>query len=113
MRRPAVAILLVLLVACGASARTRALQSQLAITNVARDTFVAVSEKRQLQIVETATSREDGIAKLTAFRKARDPVVKAFEAAYRAIAAAALIDTSVAEVAAAVTNAITLVKELR
>lgn len=114
IRRPALLLLVVLLAACGASARTKALQTQLLAVNVARDTLVAVSEKRQAQLVESAVSVDDGKAKLAAFRKAREPVVEAFEKAYRAIAAAALIDdaSSVTEIAAAVMNAVTLVKEL-
>jgi len=108
----AVALLLVLLVACGASARTRGLQTSLVAVNVARDTLVAVSDQRQAQIVETATSIDQGKAALTAWRDKRAPVVDALTKAYQAIAAAALINGSITAVTAAVASAVKAVREL-
>ncbi len=114
MRRPASLLLLVFLFACGASARTKSLQSTLVAVNVVRDTFLAVSAKREDQIVEAATSKEEGRAKLDAFRQATIPIVSAIGNAYRAIAAASLLSdsASVGEAAGAAAKAATLVKEL-
>lgn len=113
--RPVALVLLVLLVACGASARTKTLQATLVATNVARDTFLAASAKREDQIVEAATSKEAGRAELDAFRLSSVPVVEAFGIAYRAIAAAALLDdsSSLAEATKAAGAVVSLVKELR
>lgn len=96
---------------CGASSRTKALSTALTAVDVAADTVVEVSNKRQEQIVEQATSPEDGRARLDAFRAARAPVVDAIASAYKAIAAAALGDGELTAVMSAARDAIDRAKE--
>jgi hypothetical protein len=107
MKRPAIALLfIVLLAACGASAREKALTSSLTALDVAADTVVEVSNKRQEQIVETATSRDEAHAKVDAFRAERAPVIEDIARAYKAIATAALGDGAIAGVITTVHDAI-------
>jgi hypothetical protein len=91
------ALLLVLLVcfvaACGASAREKVLHGSYIAVTSAQSGFEAWDRVHQDDIVDKATSYEDGVAKLEAYWKAQVAVTNAFEAAYRAIAAAALADT--------------------
>lgn len=101
MRLRALPLLLVLLVACGASARERTIRTALVAVNEARDAFVIVDRDIQLGIVKVATSKEDGAAKLADYRKSRENLVAAFEVAYRAIAIAATIDDGTRSLAAA------------
>lgn len=90
MRKPATALLLLFLLACGASARERTVATALTTTNAARDSFVAFDAAYQQKIVATATSLEDGRAKLDAYRAKRDPLIQAFATVYRLVATAAL-----------------------
>jgi hypothetical protein len=93
MRRPAIAALvLVVLAACGGSFTDKAnktLATSLAATNAARDQFLAWDKAHQLELVDGATTKDEAEAKLAAYRMKRQPVLKAFTAAYVSIAAAA------------------------
>lgn len=75
---------------CGASARQRELRVSLAAVDASAAAFEEWDRHHQHDIVVAAQSREDGQAKLADYRASREKVVAAFEAAYRAIAAAAL-----------------------
>jgi hypothetical protein len=116
MRRVVVPILLILVIlaACGANARTTALRANLVALNAARDTLLVVSKEREAQIVEKATSKEEGRAQLDAWRVNVDKVAAAIEAGYRAIYAAAILNDvkSASEAGAAVVRALALAKEI-
>lgn len=101
--------------ACGASARVQALRTSLVATNVARDTLLTVSKERETQIVEKATSKEDGRTQLDAWRAKVDVVAKAIDAAYRGIHDAALLNDakSASEAASAAKKALSLLKDLK
>jgi hypothetical protein len=112
MIRPAVtALLLVIVLAACGTARTKALSTSLSALDVAADVVVEVSNKRQEQIVDQATSAEDGRAKLDAFRAARAPVIDVIARAYKAIAAAALGNGELTAVTSTVHDAIERAKE--
>lgn len=115
MRKIALSMTLLALVACGASMRTKTLRVSLVSLNAARDTTLAVSKAREAQIVEQATTKEEGRAQLEAWRARADKIVAAIEIGYRAIYAAVILnDTkSAAEAGAATAKALTLVKELK
>lgn len=111
---PLVLLLVLIVGACGASARQKALRTSLVALNAARDTLLAVSKEREAQIVERATSKEEGRAQLNAWRVIVDEVAAAIEAGYRTIYAAAILDDakSSGEAGAATARALALLKEL-
>lgn len=113
--RLVVLLCLVTAAACGASSRTKALRVNLVAVNAARDTMLAVSKAREAQIVEKATSKDEGRAQIDAWRMKVDVVAKAIDVAYRAIHDAALLNEakSASEALAAVTKALALIKELK
>lgn len=115
MRRAVPIVLLLALVACGASARTKALRVNLVALTAARDTVLAVSKEREAQIVEHATSKEEGRAQLDAWRARVDPVVDAIKTGFEAIYAASILNDakSASEAGAAVAKALTLAKEIK
>ena len=89
-----VVLVAALLLQCGGSARSRAnetLHTALGATNAARDLFVQWDRQHQLDLVERASSREEGEAQLASYRKDRQAVVSNFAVAYSAIAAAATL----------------------
>lgn len=94
MRRPATALLLlvVLLAGCGASARERTLQATLLTVNASRDGFITWDRAAQDAIVADAPDLDTGRAELVAYRDKRAKVVTLFESAYRAIAIAAVLN---------------------
>lgn len=106
-------LLLIALVlsACGHSARTKSLSTSLLAVDVAADTVAELSDKRQEQIVHDAATLDEGVAQLAAFRAKRAPVVDVIARAYKAIAAAALGETELTEVAKTVRDAVTAAKE--
>ncbi len=89
-RRVPIAVIALALVACGGNARTRTLRTALASADAAVIGFESWDRDHQLDIVDRAETREAAEASLAAYRAEREKVVLAFEAAYRAIAAAAL-----------------------
>jgi hypothetical protein len=94
IRRPALLLLVVVLAACGASSRTKALRAAHISVNVTRDTVLEVSRTRETQIVDACNppscTLEQGRAQLAAWRGKVDDVVGKLATAYRLLAAAAL-----------------------
>lgn len=81
-------LLLAALSACGG--HDKALRVALTSLNTARDGFVAYDARRQQDIVQEAPSYEEGVSALKKYRTAREPVLHSFQAAYAALALAAL-----------------------
>lgn len=77
------------LLACTQDQRQSTIRNTLVTVNAARDGFTTWDRSQQDQIVKDATSREEGVAKLTAYRAERADVVADFEIVYRALAVAA------------------------
>jgi hypothetical protein len=90
VRRPALSLLLVLLVACGASQREKTIRATFNATTVAADSLVAFSRTHEMAIVDAATSKEEGKAKLAEFRAKVDKAELTLTAVYRMTAAASL-----------------------
>jgi hypothetical protein len=89
---------------CGASARTKVLQTTLTVTNAARDAYVSWDAAHQREIVDAAKTLDESKAKLAEYRATQAKVVTLFEGVYRAIAVATLLKddpTSLANLAAA------------
>lgn len=63
----------------------------LAAVNAARDNFLEWNSAHELDIVDHATSMEEGTRNLAEYRERRQVVTAAFQAAYGAIAAAAAL----------------------
>lgn len=112
-------IVLLFLVACGASARTKTLQTGLFALNVTRDTVLEVSKKHEAQIIDACAppdcTLDKGRAELAAWRSKVDLVIAALDKGYRLLASAALLSDaqSVSEAKAAVTSALALAGGLR
>lgn len=93
MRRPlSLVVLLVVLVACGANVREQTLRTTYTGVTAAQAGFLAWDRVHQLELAQTATTYEHGVEQLHAYHAAREPVLEAFEATYRALAAAAIAD---------------------
>lgn len=95
MRRPAVALLLLVWViaACGPSARETTIRTTFAATNAAARAFEAWDREHQSAIATDTTKPQSiRIIDLAAYRARRAPVLTAFDAVYRLIAAAALVE---------------------
>jgi hypothetical protein len=93
-RASSLAVLLLLVTACGSKQQTlgraqAGLETALVATNAARDAMVAWDELAQLRIVTDAQTREEGEAKLADHRDKRRGVMAAFTTAYTTIALAA------------------------
>ncbi len=101
------ALALALLAACAAG-RQEILSRTMAGLGAAEKAFVAYDAKQQEAIVASATSREDGAAKLLAWRARRDRVAATFVTAYGALAVASLDLTDEALTAAGRTTAAVL-----
>jgi len=108
---------LLLLAACGASAREKALHTALVGLDAARSGFVAWDAQHQDAIVEAYRAKpyEEGRGALLAYRGRRDLVVQAFVVAYSAVAVAALDNTpaKLVEAARAVQAAYDLILKLK
>ena len=118
--RLAVLIVLVLgLAACGASARTKTLRVNLVALNAARDATLALSKEREKQIYDACNpptcTKEEGHARVDAWRGKVDVAIKAIDLGYRAVHDAALLDDakSAGDAAAAAARAIKLYEQLR
>lgn len=104
---------------CGASARTTALRASLVSLNVARDTARATSKEREKQIVDDCNpptcTKEDGHARLDAWRALVDVAYTAIDDGYDAILAALVLDDakSAKDAGAAVVRALSLVKDMK
>lgn len=88
-RNVIVLVFLALLASCATSKRA-AIDTGFTALNSLRDGFVAWDKEHQAQIVDKATSLEDGKAKLAAYREARVKVSNAFIAAYNSFSLAAI-----------------------
>ena len=75
-------------------AHQKTLRATLIGLNAARDGFVTWDMAHQTDIVEAATTFEDGQNQLREYRQAREKVVLGFEVAYKLLAAAALDPSS-------------------
>jgi len=76
-------------VSCTKNRRQETLHDSIVAVNAARDGLTAWDRNHQQEIVDKATSREDGEAQLAAYRERRKTVADSFELAYRLIAVAA------------------------
>lgn len=74
---------------CSSNARIDSIHASLVAVDAARDGFVVYDRQHQDDIVDHATSREDGVSKLVAYRKDREAILNGFEIAYRLLATAA------------------------
>lgn len=81
--------------ACSSGQRQDVLRGSLTSLNVARDGFVAWDAKHQRDIVERSTSRVEAERSVAAYYATRQNVIDGMEAAYRAIAVAALASDEV------------------
>lgn len=115
MRKIFIPLVVLALCACGANTRTKTLRVGLVSLNAASDTTLAVSKEREAQIVEHATTKEEGRAQLDAWRAKVDVVMTALDAAYRAVYSAAILNDakSASEAGAAIAKAVALAKELK
>lgn len=104
MRTRILAVFSLLLLAGCPDVHQKVLRGTLTGLNTARDGFVTWDMSHQSDLVEEATTLEDGQNKLRAYRQDREKVVYAFEVAYKALAIAAL-DPSAATVAVVITAA--------
>lgn len=89
---PALLAIAIVLAGCGASQRETTIKTSLLAVQAADCAFVAYDRTHQDEIVASATSREDGVAKLAAYRAKREVARKAFVAAYTAIGVAATVN---------------------
>lgn len=99
---------------CAASQRESTIKAAMVTVDAAQKAYVIHDADAQDKIVKSATSSEDGKAKLAAYRLKRERVVKAFVAAYQAIATGAQLsdDRSLASIASAAVEVIAAVKDL-
>lgn len=93
-RAASLLLLLTLTIACGASQRTKVLRTQYTGLSAASDGLVAYDKAKKAEILASATSEADGIAKFETYKATRDRVVALLVTAYRALAAAAVVDGS-------------------
>ena len=111
--------------ACGAGARTKGLRVSLLALNTARDSTLAISAEREKQLYDTclaeakreppACTKEEGHARVGAWQKKIDAVIKAIDTGYRAVHDAALLDNSKSAIqaAAAAKKALDLYHQLK
>jgi len=78
--------------ACGASAREKTIHATLLATNAGREAFVTFDERHQLAIVEGAPTEAEGYARLETYKARRDRIAADFEALYRTIAMAMVLE---------------------
>jgi len=84
-------IVLLVLGSCGPNARDKALHSVFVSVNAARDGFLAYDLKHQQDLIDASPTPEAKEAVITAYRVTQAHIVELFDAAYRAIAAAAIL----------------------
>ena len=120
--RTALVVLLCLaafLGACGASSRTKTLRVNLVALNTARDAVLSISKEREQQIYDSCNppscTKDEGHARVDAWRGKVDVVVKSIDLGYRAVHDAALLaDTkSASNASAAALRALALYNELK
>lgn len=112
-------VMLCLVVACGASARTKALRVNLVALNTARDSVLALSKEREKQLYDSCNppscSKEEGHARVDAWREKVDVAIKAIDVGYNAVHDAALLDDAKSTTAAvaAAAKALDIYKKLK
>lgn len=107
-------LVFVMLASCGPGTREKTLSTTLASVNGARDGFLAYDEIRQEKIIAQATSLEDGKARLTAYRTARQHVEDSFNLVYRLLAVAAINkDTPLTHIIQLVVDVVAAVDKLK
>lgn len=117
--RLVIVLLFCLAAACGASSRTKALRVNLVALNTARDTVLVLSKEREKQIYDACNppscTKEEGHARVDAWREKVDVAIKALDVAYRAVHDAGLLGDakSASDAAVAAANALTIYKELK
>jgi hypothetical protein len=77
--------------ACGASAREKTISATFAATHVAAVGFDAYADKHEGEIIQSASSADDGRSKLVAWRAKVDKVEKDIDAIYTLVQVAALL----------------------
>lgn len=114
VKQLALVVALFATMACGASARQKAIDISYTTLKASETAFVEWDKHHQADIVEHATSATEGHEKLVAYRTKRQEVFVAFSAAWSALAAASLYDSDSWLKAAmeAVSQVYLLVKEL-
>ena len=112
-------VMLCLVAACGASSRTKALRVNLVALNTARDAVLSISKEHEQQLYDSCNppscTKEEGHARVDAWRGKVDIVVKSIDLGYRAVHDAALLaDTkSTSNASAAALRALALYNELK
>jgi beta-phosphoglucomutase-like phosphatase (HAD superfamily) len=109
-------IFLCLVCTCGPTARENAIKGALITVNTARDELLIFDGPHQSDLVNNATSLEDGQNKLDTYRKKREHVRALLAEAYRAIAIAVVVNSdqdAVAKILTTVKIAIDAVHELK
>jgi hypothetical protein len=89
--RPIALLLLIVLAACGPTAREKAISATFVSINAARDGFVSYNTAHENDIVTHAATKVEAVNNLTKYRLAREHVTEAFIAAYHALSAAVLV----------------------
>lgn len=114
LRAACLAIVSLLVFACGPSAKEKTIRTTLVSVNAAREGFLEYDDKWQDAIIEHASSEEEGQRRLAEYREKRSHVVEAFVTAYLTIATAALdpSDLHVADVLAAAARLYATYKDL-
>jgi hypothetical protein len=93
MKKPAIILsLLILLGACGASAREKEIKTTLSATTVASEMLPQFSETHQRALVAESTSKEEAVAKTTAFQEKVTHAEKTLNALFDATVAASILD---------------------
>ena len=118
-------VLCCLVAACGANTRLKVFRVNVVALNTARDAVLALSKEREKQLYDTCLeevkrvpptcSQEEGHARVDAWQKKVDEVIKVIDIGYRAQHDAALLDDtkSAAAAAAAAAKALDLYKQLK
>jgi len=112
-------IFLALCMGCGASSRLKVLRVNVVALNTARDAVLAISKEREKQLYDSCNPptciKEEGYARVEAWQKKVDVIIKVIDVGYRAQHDAALLDDtkSAAAAAAAAAKALDLYNELK
>lgn len=91
---PLMLVVLALAGTPGCAGHQAELRASLIAIDAARDGFIAWDDAHQSAIVKASTSLEQGRADLDRYHQHREPVLRGFEIAYKALAIAALEPTA-------------------
>lgn len=110
-------LMLALITACGGHVKAAGTAGKLAMSthealNVARDSFLAWDAQHQLDLVDRATSLEDGQKLLATYRAKRQVVYAVFQAVYGAVSEVAVLVPLVETGQATTVELIAVVAEL-